>query len=154
MFGTTAWFIRTHRNKVRLRERTIPLSSAGEAVKHFLQQVRAVREVQILAKKPHRNKWFPPAANEFKANFDGAWFNESEEVGIVVVVRNSAGQVLAALAEKIKNKKPHNVDCLEMTAARNFCTRNWPLARGRTYIYIYIYVEILNFGPNSPQLNK
>ena len=118
VFGTTAWFIKTHRNKVRLRERTIPLSSAGEAVKHFLQQVRAVREVQILAKKPHRNKWFPPAANEFKANFDGAWFNESEEVGIVVVVRNSAGQVLAALAEKIKNKKPHNVDCLEMTAAR------------------------------------
>jgi len=51
VFRTTAWFIWTHRNKVRLRERTIPLSSVGEAAKHFLQQVRVVFEVQILAKK-------------------------------------------------------------------------------------------------------
>ena len=36
VFRTTAWFIWTHRNKVRLRERTIPLSSVGEAAKHFL----------------------------------------------------------------------------------------------------------------------
>ena len=32
------------------------------------------------------------------------------------VVRDSSGQVIAALADKIK--KPHNVDCLEMMAAR------------------------------------
>ena len=116
VFRTTTWFIWTHRNKVRLRERTIPLSSVGEAAKHFLQQVRVVCEVQILAKKPHRDKWFPPATTEFKANFNGAWFNESEEASIGVVVRNSAGWVLAALAEKIK--KLYNVDCLEMMAMR------------------------------------
>ena len=33
-----------------------------------------------------------------------------------IVVRDSSGQVIAALADKIK--KPHNVDCLEMMAAR------------------------------------
>ena len=117
VFRTMPWFIWTLRNEVRLREKTIPLSSVGEAAKHFLQQVRAVHEVQILAKKkPQKIKCFPPAETEFKANFDGAWFNESEEAGIGVVVRNSAGQVLVALAEKIK--KPHNVDYLEMMAAR------------------------------------
>ena len=95
------------------------MSSIGEAAKKFLQQVKAVREVRevrSVVKQPLRRKWFPPAAMEFKANFDGAWFNESEEAGIGVVVRDSSGQVLAALTEKIK--KPHSVDCLEMMAAR------------------------------------
>ena len=119
LFGITAWLIWTHRNKVRLREKTMPLSSIGEAAKKFLQQVKAVREVhevRSVVKQPLRRKRFPPATTEFKANFDGAWFNESEEAGIGVVVRDSSGHVLAALAEKIK--KPHSVDCLEMMAAR------------------------------------
>lgn len=68
------------------------------------------------AKHLHLRKWFPPIAEDFKANFDGALFNESEEAGIGIVVRDSLGQVLAALAEKIK--KPRIVDCLEMMAAR------------------------------------
>ena len=115
LFGTTAWFIWTHRNKVRLREKTLPLSSIGEVAKNLLQQVRAVREVRCLDKQPRRRKWVPPAAGDFKANFVGAWFNENEEAGIDVVVRDSSGQVLAALAKK---KKPHNVECLEMMAMR------------------------------------
>lgn len=45
VFGTTAWFIWTHRNKVRLWEKTMLLSSVGEAAKNFLQQLKAVREV-------------------------------------------------------------------------------------------------------------
>lgn len=77
------------------------MSSIGEAAKKFLQQVktvREVREVRSAVKEPPRRRWFPPAATEFKTNFDGAWFNESEEAGIGVVVRGSSGQVLAALA--------------------------------------------------------
>uniref|UniRef100_A0A7N2QYP5 Reverse transcriptase zinc-binding domain-containing protein n=1 Tax=Quercus lobata TaxID=97700 RepID=A0A7N2QYP5_QUELO len=44
LFEITAWLIWTHRNKVRLREKTIPLSSIGEAAKKFLQQVKAARD--------------------------------------------------------------------------------------------------------------
>ena len=43
-------------------------------------------------------------------------FNKSDEFGIGIVVRDSVGQVVAAMAEKIL--KPHSVDSLEMLAAR------------------------------------
>ena len=54
-----------------------------------------------MVKQPFRCKWFPPAITEFKANFDGAWFNEREEAGIGVVVRDSSGRVLDALSKKL-----------------------------------------------------
>ena len=60
-----------------------------------------------------RRKWLPPKPGEYKINFDGAMFNESEEVGSGIVVCDSSGQVLA---EKIG--KPCNIETLEMLAAR------------------------------------
>ena len=42
-------------------------------------------------------------------------FNESDEAGIGVVVRDPSRQVLATMAEKIH--KPHSIECLEMLAA-------------------------------------
>ena len=41
LFGTTAWFIWSHRNKVRLNEKTLPLSRVGEAVKHLVQKMQS-----------------------------------------------------------------------------------------------------------------
>ena len=58
-----------------------------------------------------------PCFIEFKANFDGAMFNESDEAGVGVVIRDSMGQVIVAMAEKIQ--KPHSMECLEMVAARH-----------------------------------
>ena len=110
----------------------MPLSSIGEAAKKNLQQVNAVREVRevrSVVKQPLRRKWFPPAATEFKANFDGAWFNESEEAGIGVVVRDSSGQVLVALAGRKKKKKAsfHGLFGDDGNEKSNdFCTRDWP----------------------------
>ena len=49
-----------------------------------------------------RQKWLPPKPSEYKANFDGAMFNENDEAGVVVVIRDSMGQIIAAMAEKIK----------------------------------------------------
>nr|POE86414.1 hypothetical protein CFP56_17292 [Quercus suber] len=98
LFRTTSWFIWTHQNKVKLREKTLPLSSVREAAKNLLQQVQSVREVRNLVKQPRKCKWFPPTTGDFKANFNGAWFNESEEAGIGIVGRESLGQVLATLA--------------------------------------------------------
>ena len=52
-----------------------------------------------------------------KINFDGAWYNESEKVGLGVVIRNGEGQVLVAMSEQII--KPPSVEILELLAARH-----------------------------------
>ena len=44
-------------------------------------------------------------------------FNESDEAGVGVVIKDSMGQVIATMAEKIR--KPHSMECLEMVAARH-----------------------------------
>ncbi|KAL0008379.1 hypothetical protein SO802_009881 [Lithocarpus litseifolius] len=65
---------------------------------------------------PSQKHWLPPPPECFKDNFDGAMFNESDEAGLGVVIRNSRGQVMVALSEKIK--KPPSVVALELLAAR------------------------------------
>ena len=53
--------------------------------------------------------------NFIKANYDGAVFGEEQEAGIGVVLRDSEGQVLAALSEKVR--LPATVEVIEMLAA-------------------------------------
>ena len=52
----------------------------------------------------------------YKTNFDGAVFVESREAGIGVMIRNSNGEVVVALSEKIPY--PDSVEVLEALAAR------------------------------------
>ena len=66
--------------------------------------------VNILAgstKVVRRRKWQHPNPGEYKTNFDGPMFNECDEAGVGIVIRDSGGMVVAAMAEKIK--KPHSV---------------------------------------------
>ena len=51
-----------------------------------------------------------------KTNYDGAMFGESDMAEIGVVIRNSEGQVLAALSKQIV--KPPSVEILELLTAR------------------------------------
>ena len=55
-----------------------------------------------------------------KTNYDGAMFGESDQAGLGVVIRNSEGQVMVALSEKIK--KPHSAQSVELLAARRAVT--------------------------------
>ena len=63
-----------------------------------------------------KKKWSPPVLDSFKTNFDRAMFNESDDVGIGVVILNSAGKVMAALSEK--TQEPPSVMWCELLAAR------------------------------------
>lgn len=51
--------------------------------------------------KAEKKRWIPPTEGEFKTNFDGAMFEENNNAGIGIIVRNSHGEVMAALFEKI-----------------------------------------------------
>ena len=61
-------------------------------------------------------RWSPPSEELVKINFDGALFGESESAGIGVVIRNSGGEVMASLLEKIV--KPQTAELVEILAAR------------------------------------
>lgn len=63
-----------------------------------------------------KKRWIPPTEGEFKTNFDGAMFEENNNAGIGIIVRNSRGEVMAALSEKIP--RPPSAEILEMLAAR------------------------------------
>ncbi|KAK9288011.1 hypothetical protein L1049_016456 [Liquidambar formosana] len=54
-------------------------------------------------------KWHPPPLGSFKANVDGALFLESRSAGIGVIVRDSAGRVIATTAKHIVGDFPANV---------------------------------------------
>ena len=51
-----------------------------------------------------------------KVNFDGAMFNERDEAGIGVIIRNPRGKVMAALFEKIQ--KPPSAEILELLVTK------------------------------------
>ena len=61
-------------------------------------------------------KWTPPDQHSFKTNFDGALFSDTGEAGWGVVIRDHAGEIIAALSEKIP--QPPLVTCLELFATR------------------------------------
>ena len=61
-------------------------------------------------------RWCPPNSDLVKVNFDGAMFNERDEAGIGVIIRNPRGEVMAAFSEKIQ--KPHSAKILELLAAK------------------------------------
>lgn len=45
--------------------------------------------------------WVAPPNPLLKINYDEVVFKETKEAGIGVVIRNSAGQVIASLIEKV-----------------------------------------------------
>ena len=62
-----------------------------------------------------RTRWLPPPEGLYKANFDAAFFGNSSTTGIGVVVRDSKGEIIAALSQKIL--EPHSVDAAKALAS-------------------------------------
>lgn len=60
--------------------------------------------------------WLPPLNPHCKVNFDGAVFQYLYLGGIMVVIRDSEGLVVAALPEKIT--LPPSMDAVEALACR------------------------------------
>ena len=61
-------------------------------------------------------RWIPPISPHYKVNYDGAIFKESGATGLGVIIRDSVGSVIGALAERIS--LPSSVATVEALACR------------------------------------
>ena len=105
LFASITWTIWSCRNQLRTSNKALPLSQVIPSTTQMLQEftnVQPANPVQTVSLHRSLPKWEPPPTSHLKVNFDGAVFRETEEAGLGVVVRDSHGKVLVALAEKIK----------------------------------------------------
>lgn len=120
VFWTTAWMIWFSRNDFIMRGKVPDFSSIQAKVLAWLDEWNAAKDSlsNRLLPRPQissPNVWVPLASQVFKINFDGAIFPNLLLAGIGVVVRNSTGQVMAAMTQKISGIS--NSDHIETIAA-------------------------------------
>nr|POF06673.1 hypothetical protein CFP56_29261 [Quercus suber] len=116
LFTVSAWLVWCRRNKCHFKEQSLPPEKILDAAASVLREVQDRAVTRTARPQPQPQRWSPPDYGIYKANYDGAYFEEEEAAGIGVVVRNEMGQVMASLAEKII--MPSSVEILEAIAAR------------------------------------
>ena len=89
---------------MRLNLQAYLLHQVAEQTAELLVQYRANTEAsdtQVRSNGNGGNRWRAPQASFVKVNFDGAVFEDSNKLGVGVVIRDSNGTVLASCLEKI-----------------------------------------------------
>ena len=115
-FAITAWFIWNRQNKIHLHQTITPLSQVPSEVSHYLLEYKKFNVASVKVKPVRGVKWKLSGSGCIKTNFDEAVFADTNEAGIGVVIRDSRGQVLASLSERIPN--PSSVAVLELLATK------------------------------------
>nr|POF07365.1 hypothetical protein CFP56_68191 [Quercus suber] len=115
-FATTCWMIWNMRNKFRVHQPVLPLDKISASTRDYLSEFLKLCPKAAKQVRPVKKVWKPPDDGKVKAKFDGAMFDELNEDGIGVVVRNPQEEIIAALSGKMP--KPSSVDVLESLAAR------------------------------------
>ena len=116
LFAATAWSNWYQRNKFRLNDNPLPFQNIAGFAKNYLSEFKSLEKSRPHGSSSILRRWRSPTAGAVKTNYDGAMFRESDKAGIGVVIRDSEGQVLAALSKQIV--KPPSVEILELLAAR------------------------------------
>ena len=111
-----AWFIWNRRNKLQLKEPSLDKRKIFSAVAQYLSDFQLKFLMKVVKSPTIKAKWIPPLGESYKTNYDGVVFEDSNEVGIGVVVRNANGEVIDALSKKIPY--PSSVDLVEVLATR------------------------------------
>ncbi|XP_075645666.1 uncharacterized protein LOC142616767 [Castanea sativa] len=124
LFAYTAWMVWNQRNKVRVNQLAVPLHQVAEQAKQMLAQFRTNLQnsvVQVTDSSYGVSRWRNPQVGLVKINFDGAVFNDSNQSGIGVVIRDNNGAVLSSCSEKIHQAyKPDEVEALAALKAVSF----------------------------------
>jgi len=85
----------------RVGEKVLPLVNLSDHAVTLLQEFQTAWQLPPKLVRAIRPTWKPPNHDELKTIFDGPMFEDLQEAGIGVVVRNSHREVMVALAERI-----------------------------------------------------
>jgi ribonuclease HI len=118
VFIVISWLLWQRRNKKRLGQDVLDINQVGNKARAYLTEFVSSFETPPPTELiPAVNiKWQPSRDFVFKVNYDGAVFQETNEAGIGVIVRNQAGKVMATLVQKVRY--PQSVECIEAWAAK------------------------------------
>ena len=115
------------RNKLRLGEAVADLRLLDSLARNALLEFQQAHPVTSspLSSLP-QTKWEPPPTDWIKVNFDGAVFQDRNEAGLGVIIRNGHGLVMAALTQTIP--LPTSVEMVEVLATRRALIYAWELS--------------------------
>ena len=123
-FAYVTWSIWHNRNATRLKTTCIPYNKIDDDMLDHFKEYHSAQDstklvsqdsmVQPLNSDPIH--WKPHRSPHCKINFDGAIFQDQKMAGIGVVIRNSGGQVIGTLSDRIN--LPATVDDVEALACR------------------------------------
>ena len=97
------WTIWYQRNKVRSAPLGLPLNQIAQRAYEALLGYRAAQPWHTMAAPTARQhaRWTSPPSDWYKANFDAAIFNDVGRAGLGVIIRDSQGLTMAALAQNV-----------------------------------------------------
>ena len=102
VFLVQAWLIWNQRNAIVHRGQIKDPKWLNQRAVEYLDEYRKVQEQMILpstAAQP-RQSWQPPPSSVYKLNFDEAVFTGIQCSGFGAIIRNSYGEVMAAMSVK------------------------------------------------------
>ena len=121
LFATTTWLIWHQQNRQWLNQQTVPINQLRMHAQQYLSEFLATQVSHSITTgqpaSPIKVVWQPPQPGRYKANFDGAFFEETHEAGVGVIIRNHKGEVMASLCQRIHF--PHSVEAMEAYVARS-----------------------------------
>jgi hypothetical protein len=121
-FSIISWSLWQRRNKQRLHQEVEAIDQVSTRARAYLDEF--VSSIEPLHPAEPTStlaiKWHPPSRHNFKINYDGAVFKETNEAGIGVVVRNKAGHVMASLVQKVRY--PQSVESIEDKTCSKTCS--------------------------------
>ena len=102
LFSTIAWCLWQLQSRLRENQLTWQLHELGNRAKELVLEYLDVKKqptrgVTRLA----RVRWTPPMEQNYKGNFDAAFFDALGCVGIGVVFQDHTGNIISALSQKI-----------------------------------------------------
>ena len=100
---TICWGIWKNRNEVKHGGKGRTGRAVVRCALMLLDEYQSASESPevIQDRTPMTVRWSPPQQEYYKVNVDGAVFTKRKQIGIGVVIRDSTGEVVAALSKKL-----------------------------------------------------